>query len=189
MVASSQKPAGDVQRQAFTAVWPAYSVVVLVGIFCAVVGGLWVFDHLVVGTPIDETASIVALATLLRVGTIVVALGSVQRWGMRLPKHVVGVALWGCAAAQLAYPAAATLIKLLALSGAIAIPDTGVGNLSMQGWVHLGAVLAVFGLPGALFVLAAISHAHRSGLRPLGTPVVGSVAGVAALVLIGVMIG
>ncbi|GAB3633835.1 hypothetical protein GCM10027421_31880 [Microbacterium shaanxiense] len=189
MVTSSQKAAGNIQRQRFTAVWPAYTVVILVGIFCAVVGGLWAFDHLVVRTPIDENASIVALATLLRLGTIVVALGSVQRWGMRLPRYVVGVALWGCAAAQLAYPAAATLIKMLVLLGVVELPDTGVGNLSVQGWVHLGAVLTVFGLPGALFVLAAISHAHRSGLRSSWTPVMGSVAGIAALILIGVMIG
>lgn len=72
---------------------------------------------------------------------------------------------------------------------AVAPPDTGVGNLSLQGRVHLGAVLTVFGLPGALFVLAAISHARRSGLRSHRTPIVGSVAGIAACILIGAMIG
>lgn len=178
-----------VERSRFVARWPAYAVATFVGFFCVIVGAMWIMDHVVRARPVDETASVVALATVLRIGTIAVALSSVQRWGFKLPRTVVSIVLWACGAAQLAYPVAAVLIKSLAVVGAIALPDRGVGDLSLQGWLHLGAALTIFGIPGVLFILAAISHAHRSGIRGPWVPAGGVIGGVVALLLIGAAIG
>lgn len=168
--------------------WPAHAIVVLVGLFCLVVGALWVLDHVVGGTPVDETGWVVLGSLVLRGGTIVVALASVARWGERLPAALVLTGLWGCAAAQLVYPLAELVAKTLVLVGVLDLPPRGVGDLGPTGWFNLAAVWLVFGVPGLLFVAAARSWTARHG-GSWRWPVVGLLSGAAALLTLGLIIG
>lgn len=175
-------PGGVPGRRAVTA------IVVLVGAFVAVVGGLWVADHVVGGEPVDDTGWVILGATLLRVVTIGIAVASVARWGRRLPPPLVVAGLWGCAAAQLVYPLTETVVKALVLAGVLDLAPTGIGDLSATGWFNFAVAWLVFGVPGALFASAARSYHRRTGVRwPWG--VAGVAAGTAALFAIGAVIG
>lgn len=147
----------------FVAHWPAYAIVWSVGLFCAIVAALWIRDHVFRGAPVDDTAAVILGATLLRVVTIGIALGSVRAWGTRLPPSLVLTGLCGCAAAQLAYPLAELAVKLLLLLGAFDLPATGIGNMSLTGWFNVAMAWLIFGVPGALFLVAAKSWVNRRG--------------------------
>lgn len=173
----------------FVARWPVHLIVGFVGLFCAVVGVMWIHSHVVLGDEPDATAWVIAGATLLRVVTIMVALSSIQQWGTRLAPALVTTALWGCAAAQLAYPIAELLVKLTVLAGAVDLPSRGVGNMSGTGWFNLSMAWLIFGVPGGLFLLAARSYRNRAG-GPVGPwPAVGAVSGVVLLLGLGLVIG
>lgn len=170
------------------ATWPAYAIAWSVGLFCAVVAVLWTIDHLIQGNPVDATGWVVIGATGLRALTIVIVLASVRDWGRRVPRQLMAVALWGCAVAQLAYPATETMVKAAVLVGVLDLPAKGIGNMSAIGWFNFAAAWLVFGAPGLLFILAARSHAARHGSS--GTwPVIGVLGGLAALFAIGWVIG
>ncbi len=172
----------------FVAVWPAYAITAAVGVFVVVVGVLWVAGHVVGGQPVDATAWVVLLATALRAVTIGIALSSVQRWGRGLPPALVLTGLWGCAAAQLAYPGAEVVAKLALLAGVLDLPATGIGDLGATGWFNLSMAWLIFGVPGALFVAAAVSYRNRWSVSG-AWPVVGVLTGTAALFVIGWLIG
>lgn len=173
----------------FVARWPVHAIVGFVGLFCAVVGILWIHGHVVRGDRVDATAWVIAGATLLRVLTIVIALASIQRWGSRLAPALVTTGLWGCAAAQLVYPVAELVAKLAVVAGVLDLPSRGIGNLSGTGWFNLAMAWLIFGVPGGLFLLAARSHRNRVG-GPVGPwPAVGLVGGVLVLFAIGFVIG
>lgn len=145
----------------FAARWPAIAIVSGVGLFVLGVGGWWVFDHLIKGSPIDDTAWIILGATILRLGTIGLAVASIYPFKRLLLRQIVLAGLWGSAAAQIVYPLAETIVKLLVLSGLLDLPATGLGNMTPTGWFNFAAVWLVFGIPGILFVLAAISYRNR----------------------------
>ncbi|WP_134741045.1 hypothetical protein [Nocardioides sp. 503] len=167
--------------------WPSVAIAWSVGLFCLVVTGAWVLDHLVRGAPVDETGWIVAGATVLRVLTILVALAAVQRWGRRIPARLLSMALWGCAAAQLVYPAAEAVVKSAVLTGLLDAPDRGLGNMSAVGWFNFAAVWLIFGIPGLLFALAARDHDRRRRVSWVW-PAAGLAGGVVALFAIGALI-
>lgn len=167
--------------------WPAYTVSGFVGLFCVVVGVAWAWDHLMRGNPIDETAWIVAGATVLRVATIIIALAAVQPWARRIPAPAVCVGLWGCAAAQLVYPAAEAWTKAMVLMGLLDLPARGLGNMTAVGWFNFAAVWLIFGIPGLLFVVLARDH-QRAHAVSWVWPVVGLLGGVVALFGIGAII-
>jgi hypothetical protein len=172
----------------FIGVWPAYAIAVTVGLFVAVVGALWFAGHVIGSDPLDETAWIILGATVLRAGTIVIALASVQDWGRHLSFPLIATGLWGCAAAQLAYPVAELVAKLLILVGVLDLPSRGISDMTSTGWFNLAAAWLVFGVPGALFVAAARSHRNRCGIRG-PWQWVGASAGVIALLGIGFLLG
>ncbi|MCO1659039.1 hypothetical protein [Pseudonocardia humida] len=172
----------------FVAAWPAYAITAAVGAFVAVVGALWVAAHVVARQPVDATAWIILLATLLRAVTVVIALSSVRRWGRALPPVVVLTGLWACAAAQLAYPVAELAVKLALVAGVVDLPATGIGDLGATGWFNLSAAWVIFGLPGALFVAAAVSYRNRRSVSG-PWPVVGMLTGTALLFALGWLIG
>ncbi|KHL09061.1 UNVERIFIED_CONTAM: hypothetical protein LK11_54740 [Mumia flava] len=153
-----------------------------------VVGAMWVVDHVVHGRPIDGTAWIILGATLLRILTIGIALASVQAWGRALPNALVLTGLWGCAAAQIVYPATELVVKVAVLLGLLDLPPTGIGNMSATGWFNFSMAWLVFGVPGLLFVAAARSYVSRRGSAGWW-PLVGTVAGTVLLFGIGWMIG
>lgn len=174
---------------AFVARWPVHAIVGFVGLFCSVVAVLWIRSHVFLGEALDATAWVIAVATLLRVVTIVIALASIQRWGSRLPQALVTTGLWGSAAAQLVYPSAELVVKLAILTGIADLPSRGVGDMSGTGWFNLSMAWLIFGVPGALFVLAARSHRSRVG-GPIGPwPFIGLGGGVVLLLGIGAVIG
>lgn len=184
MTNSATNPAPE---RRFVATWPAAAIGWSVGLFCAAVLGLWLWDHVVTGSPVDETGWIVLAATVLRAGTVVVALASVRGWGRRLPGCLVHVGLWGCASAQLVYPFAESVAKLLVLAGVVTLPPTGIGNLGTDGWFNLAMAWLVFGVPGLLFVLAARSWAARHDSSRVRA-VAGLLLGVVALFGIGALV-
>lgn len=176
-------------RSAFAASWPAYAIAVFVGLFCAVVTGAWIVGHVIRGEPVDDTALIIAAATVLRVVTVVIALASVRQWGSRIPAPLLVAALWGCAAAQLVYPLAELVVKLLILADVVEPPARGIGAMTVTGWLNLGAAWLIFGVPGALFLVAAASYRNRRGYHGVLWPVLGLVGGVASIGVLGLAIG
>lgn len=183
-------PGSVLRGQAVSGVrgWPAYAVTAFVGLFCVVVAAAWVWDHVVRGNPIGATGWIIAAATGLRVVTIAIALAAVQPWGRRIPAPLLTTSLWGCAAAQLVYPLAETVVKLAILAGLLDLPARGIGNMSATGWFNFSAAWLVFGLPGVLFVLLAVDHQRRESVSWLW-PLAGAGGGVAVLFAIGFVIG
>ena len=186
---TAAKPTTRSGSTTFVSRWPVYAIVGFVGLFCVVVAVLWIRSHVILGEEIDATAWVIAGTTLLRVVTILIALASIQQWGSRLPQSLVAMGLWGCAAAQLVYPLAELAVKLAILAGIAELPSRGVGDMSSIGWFNVSMAWLIFGVPGALFVLAARSHRNR-GERPVGPwPVIGLVSGVLLLLAIGIAIG
>ncbi|WP_300012333.1 hypothetical protein [Pseudonocardia sp.] len=180
--------AGPGRAGGFTAVWPAYAIAATVGLFVVVVGALWVGGHVIGADPLDDTAWIVLGATLLRAATVALAPAGVQGWGRRFPAPLIEAGHWGAAAAQLAYPLAELVAKLLVLAGLLELPARGIGDMTSTGWFNLAAAWLVFGVPGALFVAAARSHRDRRGVRG-SWPLIGAAVGVLALLGIGVLLG
>jgi hypothetical protein len=172
----------------FTAAWPAYAIAVTVGLFVVVVGALWVAGHVVGDDPLDDTAWVILGATVARAATVALALASVRDRGRRIPAPLIETGLWGCAAAQLAYPLAELVAKLLILGGLLDLPSRGISDMTSTGWFNLAAAWLVFGVPGALFTAAAGSHRNRRGVRG-PWPGIGAAAGVLALLGIGLLLG
>jgi hypothetical protein len=168
--------------------WPAYVITWFVGAFCVLVMAIWVWDHVVLGNAVGATGWIILGATVLRVVTIAIALSAVQPWGRRVPAPLLTTALWGCAAAQLVYPLAETVVKSLTLAGVLDLPARGIGNMSWVGWFNFSAAWLVFGLPGLLFVLLARDVQRRERVSWLW-PCAGIVGGVVVLFAIGAVIG
>lgn len=175
-------------RATFLARWPAFAVAWSVGLFCVAVGGMWAVDHVLRGEAVDETGWVIFGSLVLRVLTIGIALSSVMAWGSHLPTNLVLTGLWGCAAAQLTYPAAELVAKVAVLAGLVDLPSRGVGNMTATGWFNFAAVWLVFGVPGLLFILAAHSWRNRRG-GSLRWPLIGIGAGTVALFAIGMLIG
>jgi hypothetical protein len=179
---------GHTDAPGFTSRWPAQAIAVLVGAFVVVVGALWVIDHVLHGVPVDDTGWVILAATLLRLATIGVALASIQRWGREIPAGPLLAVLWGCAAAQMIYPVAETVVKALILLGAVELPAVGIGNMTSVGWFNFAMAWLVFGVPGALFGAAARSYQNRTGAR-WRWATAGTIGGGLALLTIGLIIG
>src|SRR3954449_4020601 len=101
---------------------------------------------------------------------------------------MVLVGLWGAAAVQLVYPVAGTVVKTLILSGVMDPIGKGISNMTAQGWFNFSATWAVWGVPGVLFLLAALSYRARTPVRARWV-VLGVAGGVALLGGLGVLIG
>ncbi|GAB3326057.1 hypothetical protein GCM10027299_24960 [Larkinella ripae] len=156
--------------------------------FIVVVLAMWVFSHLNNGQAIDTTAWIILGACLLRLLTVVIALASIQSWGEQLPQWMVLGGLSGSASAQLIYPAAELVVKLLILVGLVSHSTQGLGNMSATGWFNLAAVWVIFGLPGLLFAKAAQNYQKRKA-APTTWMWIGGLSGISGLFLIGFLIG
>lgn len=176
----------DVTADARTPRWPAALAAAWVGTFCLVAGGALVWSRVRGGSTADQ--EVVVLAIGLRLVTVAVALASVQPWGRRLPGWVVLGGLWGAGAVQLAYPLAETVVKVAILAGLMDPVDKGISDMSAQGWFNFGATWLIWGVPGVLFVLAAVvfgrrvPHARRWALLAV-------VAGIGFLAGLGLLIG
>lgn len=168
--------------------WPVYAIVIFIGLFVLIVTALWLYGHLVKGEVIDQTAWIILGASVLRLVTLFVALASIQPWGEKIASWIVLCGLWGAASAQLAYPLAELLVKLVILVGLIDFPAKGVGNMTLTGWFNLSAAWLIFGLPGLLFIKAARLYQVRKALTNQWAWM-GGLLGIIALVSIGLLIG
>ncbi len=166
--------------------WPALLAAGYVGAFCLIAGGAVLWD-LLRGTSLAQDG-VVILAICLRMVTVAMALASVRRWGERVPSWMVLAGLWGAAAVQLMYPVAETAVKALILTGAMAPIDKGISNMSPEGWFNFGAAWAVWGVPGVLFLLAALSYGTRAAARGRWV-LLGILGGAVLLVGLGVLIG
>lgn len=176
-------------RTRFTALWPAYAVIIGVGLFVAAVGGIWVFNHLIKNQPIGETAWVVLGASGLRLATVALAIISLKTAKQYVVRCMVYGSLWAVAAAQLIYPLAETVAKLLALAGVLDLPPKGVGDMSAEGWFNFAMAWIIFGIPGLLFGGAALSYGNRNGIRSRPIAALFVVGGVLALLGIGLVIG
>lgn len=166
--------------------WPALAIAAYVGLFCviALAAVLWAVAD---GSPWGEQG-VVLLAIGLRLVSIAIALASVQRWGDRVPAWIVLAGLWGAAAVQLLYPVAETVVKALILTGIMEPINKGISNMSAEGWFNFGAMWAVWGVPGVLFLLAALAYRARRPAR--GWWVLLGLAGGAVLLFgLGLLIG
>lgn len=166
--------------------WPTATITVVAGGFVAAVTAAWVWSHVLHGAEIDDVALIIAFATVARAVSIIVSIGGVAE---RAPApRLLNTTLAGFGAAQVIYPLAEAVVKLLVVIGVIESGTAGVRNLSATGWFNFAAVVVVFGLPGAMFLVQARQHAriHRLALRYQG---VGATAGLIALLAIGLLIG
>ena len=131
-------------------------------------------------------ALIIASATAARAASIAVSIEALRARAQAV--RSVNVALAGFASAQLVYPAAEAVVKLVVLVGVVDERSAGVRNMSAGGWFNFAAAALVFGVPGAMFMIQAGQHARRHGLG-LGPRVLGAVGGIACLGLIGAVIG
>lgn len=100
---------------------------------------------------------VVVLAVSLRMLTTAMALASVQPRGARVPSWILLAGLWGAAAVQPMYPLTETVVKALILTRVMAPVHKGISNMSPEGWFNFGATWVVWGIPGILFLLAALS--------------------------------
>lgn len=165
-----------------------YAIVLFVGLFVLLVTALWLYGHIIQGELIDQTAWIILGASIIRFLTIVVAMASIQPWGEKLATWVILGGLSGAASAQLAYPIAELVVKLIILTGLLEYPAKGVGNMTPTGWFNLAAVWFIFGLPGILFLQAAQNYRARKGLSTRWLWL-GGLLGIIVLVSIGLLIG
>ncbi|GAA0585878.1 hypothetical protein HPO96_10760 [Kribbella sandramycini] len=167
--------------------WPAYTIAYGIGAFCAVVLGTAAFQHLWRDDPLTADGIVALGATVLRLGTIAVALVAVLPWGRRIPAPLLSMALWAIAIGQLVYPVAETAVKAAILLGLISPLDKGISNMSMTGWFNFGAAWLIWGVPGVLFTLLALDHRRTHRLSYLWAPA-GALAGTAALAALGLLI-
>ncbi|NJC86731.1 hypothetical protein [Planosporangium mesophilum] len=172
--------------QAPTRRWPALAAAAYIGLFCLIAGTvvLWNVAH---GTSWNDNG-VVILAVCLRMLTVALALASVQAWGRRIPSWIVLAGLWGAAAVQLVYPVAETVVKGLILTGAMHPLDKGISNMSPEGWFNFGAMWTIWGVPGVLFLLAALSYRARTPVRARWI-LLGVIGGIALLGGLGILIG
>ena len=168
--------------------WPVYAITGFVGLFVVIVTTLWLYGHLVQGEVIDQTAWIILGASIIRLLTIIIALASIQKWGEKIATWVILGGLSRAASAQLAYPIAELIVKLIILAGLLDYPAIGVGNMTPTGWFNLAAVWFIFGLPGVWFAQAARNYQTRKGLSNTWLWL-GSLLGIVALISIGLLIG
>jgi hypothetical protein len=166
--------------------WPALVAAGYIGVFCVVTATavLWNVGH---GSSWSENG-VVVLAISLRLVTVAMALASVQRWGARVPSWIVLAGLWGAAAVQLMYPVAETVVKALILTGAMHPLHKGISNMSPEGWFNFGATWVVWGIPGVLFALAALSYRARTAVRGWWV-LLGILGGAVLLGGLGMLIG
>ncbi|MBB2925530.1 hypothetical protein [Cellulomonas cellasea] len=139
--------------------WPALAAAAWVGAFCVIAGSALIRSR-VQGASSDGQ-DVVVLAIGLRLVTVVLALASIQSWGRRLPDWLVLGGLWGAAAVQIVYPVAETLVKVAILAGLMEPLDKGISNMTAEGWFNFGATWLVWGVPGALFAVAAVTFGRR----------------------------
>jgi hypothetical protein len=163
--------------------WPALAAASYLGVFCVVAGAAVAWT----GGPLADNG-VVILAIALRVLTIGIALASVQWWGRRIPAWMLLAGLWGAAAAQLVYPAAETVVKALILADVMDPIDKGISNMTAVGWFNFGATWAVWGVPGVLFVLAALDYGRRVVVDRRWVAL-GVVGGAVLLAGLGMLIG
>ncbi|GIJ11916.1 hypothetical protein ACFFMR_05210 [Micromonospora andamanensis] len=166
--------------------WPAVAAAVYVSLFCLIASTALVWDVARGGA--GEDSAVVLLAILLRLVTIAMAIASVYPWGRVVPAWMLLAGLWGAAAVQLAYPIAETVVKGLILTGAMAPIDKGISDMSATGWFNFAAAWAVWGVPGVLFTLAALSYGRRHPVRRRWV-VLGVLGGAALLAGLGILIG
>lgn len=139
--------------------WPAALAAAWVGTFCLVTGGALVWSRVTGGSTADQ--EVVVLAIALRLVTVAVALAAIQPWGRRLPDWVVLGGLWGAGAVQVAYPLAETVVKLAILAGVMEPLDKGISLMTAEGWFNFGMTWLIWGVPGVLFVIAAVLFGRR----------------------------
>jgi MFS family permease len=169
--------------------WPVYAIVVLVGGFTLVVMAMWIADHLIEKTPVDETGWIILGASVLRMFTILLAFASLRNWsGKKNYQLLVFAGLCASASAQLVYPVAELFIKLAILSGLYEYGEKGLGNMSLTGWFNFTAVWIIFGVPGTLFAYIAYHFSKRYCLSTTWAWI-GGLLGVVVLGIIGFIIG
>jgi len=168
--------------------WPVYAITFFVGLFVLIVFTMWIISHVFKEESIDQTAWIILGALFLRVFTIVIALASIQKWGQHIPQWAILGGLSGAASAQLIYPIAELMVKLILLTGVFESSPKGLGNMSLTGWFNLSAVWVIFGIPGILFIQAAKNYKQTMALSNRWVWI-GSLLGIFALFLIGVLIG
>jgi hypothetical protein len=89
---------------------------------------------------------------------------------------------------QLLYPVAETVVKSLILIGLMEPINKGISNMSAEGWFNFGAMWAVWGVPGALFLLAALAYRARRPARGLWV-LLGVAGGAVLLFGLGLLIG
>jgi hypothetical protein len=166
--------------------WPALAAATYIAVFCLVAGAavLWSIAR---GSSWTDNG-VVLLAIFLRMLTVAFALASVQRWGAHVPSWLVLAGLWGAAAVQLVYPLAETVVKTLILSGVMHPIDKGISNMSAEGWFNFSATWAVWGVPGVLFLLAALSYRAHTPVRARWV-LLGVVGGMTLLGGLGLLIG
>lgn len=168
--------------------WPVYAITIFVGLFVLIVTVMWLYGHVINQEKVDETGWIILGACVLRMFTILIALASIQNWGEKIDPRVVFSGLWGAASAQLVYPVAELVGKTLMLIGLLEHTGKGLGNMTLTGWFNLGMVWLIFGLPGFLFIAAAVSYKARKKVANTWAWL-GGILGISALLLIGLLIG
>ncbi|NUO56962.1 MAG: hypothetical protein HOV78_09880 [Hamadaea sp.] len=166
--------------------WPALAAAAYVGLFC-LIASIAVLWSVLRGSLWSEQA-VVSLSIGLRLLSIGIALASVRRWGDRLPAWLVLAGLWGAAAVQLLYPLAETVVKALILTGVLEPMNKGISNMSAEGWFNFGAMWVIWGVPGVLFLLAALAYRVRRP-APWWWVLLGVVGGAVLLLGLGLLIG
>ena len=168
--------------------WAVWTITIVVGLFVAVVSVAWIWSHAVRGEPVDAVARIILLATLLRAATLVIAWAPSTSWGRQWPVGPLVGALWGCCTAQVLYPAAELIVKLLVVVGVVPSGSGGVRNMSPGGWFNFAAAALVFGVPGTMFGLLGHRVQKHRGVRTRWAWA-GAGGGIVALGLLGAVVG
>ncbi|MEU8660845.1 hypothetical protein [Actinoplanes philippinensis] len=166
--------------------WPAWAAATYIGLFCLITSTAVGWNMALGATWADS--GVVILAITLRLLTVALALASVQAWGRRVPSWIVLAGLWGAAAVQLVYPIAETVVKGLILTGLMEPIDKGISNMTPEGWFNFGATWVVWGIPGVLFLLAALSYRARNPVKTRWV-VLGILGGAVLLGGLGFVIG
>lgn len=79
-------------------------------------------------------------------------------------------------------------MKGLILTGVMHPIDKGISNMSAEGWFNFAATWTIWGIPGVLFLLAALSYRARTAVRARWI-LLGLVGGTVLLGGLGVLIG
>ena len=167
--------------------WPAVVVAWYIGVFCLVAGSAVAWSIGSGASSAGENGTVL-LAIGLRLVTVGMALASVLAFGRRVPAWALLAGLWGAAAVQIVYPVAETVFKALILAGVVDPIDKGISNMSAEGWFNFASVWVIWGIPGILFALAAVSYRRRVTVRDRWV-VLGVLGGAAFLFALGALIG